>query len=87
MEEGEAIATKNLEEGKPPVELKRYNKPGEYFGERALIKGEPRFASIQVVSDVCKILSLDRNSFRRLLGPIEPLLQRNIEKYKKFVKE
>ena len=87
LEEGEAIATKILEEGKPPVELKRYNKPGEYFGERALIKGEPRFANIQVVSDVCKILSLDRNSFRRLLGPIEPLLQRNIEKYKKFVKE
>ena len=87
LEEGECIATKNIEPGKPPVEIKRYNTPGEYFGERALIKGEPRYANIEVVSDTCKILSLDRNSFKRLLGPIEHLLQRNIEQYKKFVKE
>ena len=86
LEEGECIATKTLEAGKAAQEIKRYG-PGEYFGERALIKGEPRYANIEVVSDVCKIISLDRNSFKRLLGPIEPLLQRNIEKYKKFVKE
>ena len=86
LEEGECIATKTLEVGKAPQEIKRYG-PGEYFGERALIKGEPRYANIEVVSDTCKIISLDRNSFKRLLGPIEPLLQRNIEKYKKFVKE
>ncbi len=84
LEEGEAIATKTLEAGKAAQEIKRYG-PGEYFGERALIKGEPRYANIEVVSDTCKIISLDRNSFKRLLGPIEPLLQRNIEKYKKFV--
>ena len=86
LEEGECIATKTLEAGKAAQEIKRYG-PGEYFGERALIKGEPRYANIEVVSDVCKIISLDRNRFKRLLGPIEPLLQRNIEKYKKFVKE
>ena len=84
IKEGEAIATKTLEAGKAAEEIKRYG-PGEYFGERALIKGEPRYANIEVVSDTCKIISLDRNSFKRLLGPIEPLLQRNIEKYKKFV--
>ena len=84
LEEGECIASKRLEPGKPPEEIKRYHS-GEYFGERALIKGEPRYANIEVVSDTCRILSLDRNSFKRLLGPIEPLLQRNIEKYKKFV--
>ena len=86
LEEGEAIATKTLEAGKAAEEIKRYG-PGEYFGERALIKGEPRYANIEVVSDTCKIISLDRNSFKRLLGPIEPLLQRNIEKYKKFVQD
>ena len=37
------------------------------------------------ISDVVKVISLDRNSFKRLLGPIEPILQRNIEKYQKFV--
>jgi cAMP-dependent protein kinase regulator len=84
LEEGECIASKRLEPGKPPEEIKRYHS-GEYFGERALVRGEPRYANIEVVSDTCRILSLDRNSFKRLLGPIEPLLQRNIEKYKKFV--
>ena len=85
LEEGEAIATKAFDGGEVK-EIKRYG-PGEYFGERALIKGEPRFCNIEVVSDSCKIISLDRDSFKRLLGPIEPLLLRNIEKYKKFVKE
>ena len=84
LEEGEAIASKDFDG--EVKEIKRYG-PGEYFGERALIKGEPRFCNIEVVSDTCKIISLDRNSFKRLLGPIEPLLHRNIEKYKKFVKE
>ena len=86
LEEGNCIASKRLEPGKPPEEIKKYG-PGDYFGERALVKGEPRYANIEVVSDNCKILSLDRNSFKRLLGPIQPLLQRNIEKYKKFVQE
>ena len=83
LEEGEAIASKDFDG--EVKEIKRYG-PGEYFGERALIKGEPRFCNIEVVSDVCKTISLDRDSFKRLLGPIEPLLHRNIEKYKKFVK-
>ena len=83
LEEGECIATKTLEPGKPTKEIKKY-KPGEYFGERSLIKGEPRFANIIVSSDYAKVISLDRNSFKRLLGPIEPLLQRNMDKYQKF---
>ena len=69
LEEGEAIASKDFDG--EVKEIKRYG-PGEYFGERALIKGEPRFCNIQVVSDSCKIISLDRDSFKRLLGPIEP---------------
>ena len=85
LEEGSCEATKTLEPGKPDTVIKEYS-VGDYFGERALIKGEPRFCNIEVVSDVCKTISLDRDSFKRLLGPIEPLLHRNIEKYKKFVK-
>ena len=80
------LLLKDQNQGKPPEEIKKYG-PGDYFGERALVKGEPRYANIEVVSDNCKILSFDRNSFKRLLGPIQPLLQRNIEKYKKFVQE
>ena len=84
LEEGTCIATKALEPGKPPKEIKRYEEGG-YFGERALIKGEPRYANIEITSDTAKVISLDRNSFKRLLGPIEPLLQRNMEKYTKII--
>lgn len=81
--EGEAIATKTLEPGKPPVQVKEY-KAGSYFGELALIKGEPRAANI-VASSHLRTISLDRNSFKRLLGPIEEILKRNSEHYVKYI--
>ena len=84
LEEGECVATKTLEPGKPETVIKDYA-VGGYFGERALIKGEPRAANIIVKSDEAKVISLDRTSFKRLLGPIEELLKRNIEKYQTFV--
>ena len=84
LEEGECVATKTLEPGKPDTVIKDYG-VGDYFGERALIKGEPRYANIIVKSETAKVISLDRTSFKRLLGPIEDLLKRNIEKYKTFV--
>jgi len=84
IEEGEAIATITKEPGKPPETVKSYSK-GDYFGELALIKGEPRAANIVAVTNL-KLISLDRESFKRLLGPIETILKRNSEKYIKFVK-
>jgi cAMP-dependent protein kinase regulator len=48
---GEAIATKTIEPGKPPQEVFRY-KAGDYFGERALLKNEPRAANIIAVSQL-----------------------------------
>ena len=84
LEEGQCIATKTLEPGKADTVIKEYG-VGDYFGERALIKGEPRFANIIVKSETAKVISLDRTSFKRLLGPIEDLLKRNIEKYQTFI--
>lgn len=43
--EGTCIATKTLEPGKPAQKVKDYA-PGDYFGERSLIKDEPRAANI-----------------------------------------
>ena len=80
IEEGKCKATKTLEPGKPE-EIINELKEGDYFGERALLRGEPRYANIVVVSDTAKVISLDRLSFNRLLGPIMDILKRNMDKY------
>merc|ERR1711957_588058 len=84
IENGTAAATKTMEPGKPPVEVKAYN-TGDYFGELALVKGDPRAANIVATADL-RVISLDRNSFKRLLGPIEDILKRNADAYTKYIK-
>jgi len=79
---GEAIATKTLEPGKPSQEVLRY-KEGDYFGERALLKNVPRAANIIAVNSLT-VVSLDRHSFKRLLGPMEEILKRKMEIYQQF---
>jgi cAMP-dependent protein kinase regulator len=46
-------------------------KEGDYFGERALLKNEPRAANIEVTSDEIQVVALERASFKRLLGPLD----------------
>lgn len=43
--EGDCIATKVLEPGKPAQLVKEYG-PGSYFGERSLLRDTPRAANI-----------------------------------------
>jgi len=78
IQEGTAIANKN--QGGQQVKVKDYSK-GDYFGERALITKEMRAASIVVTSDECSVLSLNRDTFNRLLGSLEDILRRNMEQY------
>ena len=75
--EGEAKAVKS------GSEVLQYT-PGDYFGERALLKNEPRAATIEVTSEQCKVMELDRKSFNRMLGPIDEILMRNMENYQSF---
>ena len=83
IEQGEAIATKTLEEGKSPMQVMSY-KAGDYFGELALLRGEPRAANIVATTNL-KCATLDRFSFKRLLGPLELILQRNAKAYEELV--
>ena len=83
--EGEAYATKCLGFNKPATVVKEYL-PGDYFGERALLHNKKRAASIIAKSKV-KCLSLDRDSFNKLLGPIEHILKRNMKIYINYVDE
>lgn len=83
IQHGNCIATKKDPSGEEKMvyEFKEY----DYFGELALLKNEPRAASIIVTSDVCEVAFIDRASFKRLLGPLEDILKRNTERYEKFV--
>merc|ERR1712151_622788 len=46
------------------------------FGERALLSGEPRAASINVLSDCAKALTIDKVSFDMLIGPLNEIIKR-----------
>lgn len=50
---------------------------GHYFGERALITGEPRAANV-VADTKCLIMALDRESFNSVLGPLREVVDHNL---------
>ena len=83
IEEGEAEAVKKTG-GKEEI-VYRY-KANDYFGELALLRDEPRAATVRAVSATLRLCSIDREVFKRLLGPLEDLLKRNTARYEKFVK-
>uniref|UniRef100_A0A7S3CLM3 Cyclic nucleotide-binding domain-containing protein n=1 Tax=Strombidium rassoulzadegani TaxID=1082188 RepID=A0A7S3CLM3_9SPIT len=78
--EGEATANLN---DNPDKAVMSY-KSGDYFGELALLRGEPRAANVIAETD-CKLISLDRKSFKRLLGPLDKILQRNMDHYANYM--
>ncbi len=83
LSEGTAIATKTLTPGQEPQKVMDYNK-GDYFGERALLMNEARAANIVVTSDEGVAVSLERDAFMRLLGPLEDILKRNMTIYEEY---
>ncbi|KAM3133382.1 hypothetical protein pb186bvf_014543 [Paramecium bursaria] len=83
IQQGDLSATK-VDNGNEEVVYKY--KPGDYFGELALIRHEPRAANIVANSDA-QVVYLDSESFRRLIGPIEDILKRNVSRYEKFLKK
>jgi cAMP-dependent protein kinase regulator len=82
IQEGTADALKEIE-GKT-IKVFDY-KENDYFGELALLSGDKRKASIIVTSDKLAVAFISQDSFKRLLGPIEDILKRNISKYEKYI--
>lgn len=53
---------------------------GMYFGELALLRGEPRAATAIAVGDT-DILVLERDHFNQLLGPLQTILEQAAATY------
>lgn len=81
MVEGAAKATLNDDPSKSVMSYKE----GDYFGELALLRNEPRAANV-IATEACKLICLDRKSFKRLLGPLDQILKRNMKNYANYMK-
>lgn len=57
---------------------------GSYFGEIALMTSKPRQATVRAHGGKLQLLSLDRTTFKRVMGPMEEILKRNMEAYNKI---
>ncbi|KAG5187649.1 putative cGMP-dependent protein kinase [Tribonema minus] len=78
INEGEVRCTLTAAGTGEEKELLRLGK-GDFFGERALLKNEPRGANV-IACGYVDCLVLERGDFNRLLGPLEKILEREISK-------
>lgn len=79
LQEGEVQTLKSEDGG--PEKLVYTFKENDYFGELALYKFNKRQASCVVSSQKAVVASLDKDSFKRLLGPLEELLEKKAARY------
>mmetsp|Transcript_50462 Transcript_50462/g.90584 ORF Transcript_50462/g.90584 Transcript_50462/m.90584 type:complete len:257 (-) Transcript_50462:50-820(-) len=55
---------------------------GDYFGELALLHNAPRGATVQAYSEPeVTLLSMDRGTFGRLMGSLQPFLEEHANRY------
>jgi len=63
----------------PSQYVDQFLKPGDWFGERALLTGEPRIANCTAESP-CSVLCLSRETFEKTLGPLQDLIDHAMKK-------
>ncbi|KAL8755347.1 MAG: hypothetical protein Q9199_003697 [Rusavskia elegans] len=71
VEQGEAEVYKK-DAGEKAIKL---YKKGDYFGELALLDDKPRAASVAAKGE-CKVATLGKDGFQRLLGSVEAIMRR-----------
>lgn len=79
VESGQAVAVYQMDESSPPVMLKEVGEAG-FFGEKALIEGKPRFATMKAKGDLVAA-AMDCATFERLMGPCVNSLKESIAAY------
>jgi len=78
VEEGTLYAEKVVDG--QPKRVMDY-KEGSFFGELALLRNQPRAASVIVESKSAQVLWMSRSSFSKMLGPLQDLLQKQAASY------
>lgn len=81
LEEGEVRAYISGDGGEK--EVKTYGKPGDYFGEKALLTNQPRAATIKATQD-SQIHWISKEDFDNVIGPVKDILMKNADQYPQY---
>mmetsp|Transcript_16982 Transcript_16982/g.36723 ORF Transcript_16982/g.36723 Transcript_16982/m.36723 type:complete len:708 (-) Transcript_16982:974-3097(-) len=73
IKEGEAIVYQTTPQGRRKI---NHLFKADFFGERALLSDEPRMATVEAASNKLVCLTLKRDTFTEILGPLEQLMAR-----------
>jgi len=82
LEDGKAAAF--ISGGGGEKEVKKYEKQGDYFGEIALLTAEPRKATVRASGEGCSVVSLSKENFTSILGPITDILKKHVDMYPQY---
>lgn len=78
IESGMCLVTQDLDGMEREI---RQLQETDYFGERALLVDEPRSANVRALSETVRVLTMEKDSFIRLLGPLKAVMMNQMKRY------